>query len=467
MELTALKASGAFIIGLSDRGEKVTAAGCRISTQEGTALQIWQESQDAERNRRLIDKVLRSGHDSVAEHTHFNLAFQNVSAAAEQFVIEFRLASFTVKSRRYVDFSGAGFYVPQNADAGYRAHMQRLFALYSKLCAAGVPKEDARFVLPCCLFSNFFCSLNAREFLHLLREMLLGRGRGFPEIYDLGLSLKEQAEALTPGLMTGFGKRAKEKQNDVPDLGFVRLPKHGGGAESSVELLAFTPEPEKCVARAALIADANADGADIERALEDRGTVDKIIEAVMRCSQPRALEAANFTLRFNRVSLPCVTHFTRHRLQGLSVPSLTKTDRGRYIIPETVSGRPELLAEYKAAFAENAAEYARLKALGYGENDLVYYLLCGSALDLVTTMNARELLLFMKLRTCSRAQWEIRAFAAEALRLLRRSAPGLFRFYGPSCFVTGRCPEGKLSCGRAAEMKKLFKMRPETNQERE
>ena len=48
------------------------------------------------------------GHKSAA----FNLAFQNVSAYAEQFMLEFRLASFTVKSRRYVDFSNMGFVVP-------------------------------------------------------------------------------------------------------------------------------------------------------------------------------------------------------------------------------------------------------------------------------------------------------------------------------------------------------------------
>ena len=35
------------------------------------------------------------------------MAFENVSVFCEQFIIEFRLASFTVKSRRYVDFADA------------------------------------------------------------------------------------------------------------------------------------------------------------------------------------------------------------------------------------------------------------------------------------------------------------------------------------------------------------------------
>ena len=41
-----LNKSGAFIIGLSDCGEKITSAGGRVSTQEGTVLGIWQKSQE-------------------------------------------------------------------------------------------------------------------------------------------------------------------------------------------------------------------------------------------------------------------------------------------------------------------------------------------------------------------------------------------------------------------------------------
>ncbi len=38
---------GVYILGLSDCGEKMCAAGGRISTQSGNALGIWEKSQDA------------------------------------------------------------------------------------------------------------------------------------------------------------------------------------------------------------------------------------------------------------------------------------------------------------------------------------------------------------------------------------------------------------------------------------
>ena len=127
--------SGAYIIGFTDCGESVCAASGRISTKQGTAREVFERSHDAEKNSKLISKVIRAGHTSTIEHMLFNLAFENVSVVVEQFMIEFRLASFTVKSRRYVDFSSSGYYVPQleseELKAKYTSHMDSLFSLYS------------------------------------------------------------------------------------------------------------------------------------------------------------------------------------------------------------------------------------------------------------------------------------------------------------------------------------------------
>ena len=101
--------------------------------------------------------------------------------------------------------------------------------------------------------------------------------------------------------------------------------------------------------------------------------------------------------------------------------------------------------------------YTDLKAEGYDDNVLIYCVLSGNTLDIVTTMNAREMLLFFKLRSCTRAQWEIQEFANDFLKKLRRISPDLFSLYGPSCYTTGVCPEGKLTCGRAKEIKEKFK----------
>jgi thymidylate synthase (FAD) len=65
--------------------------------------------------------------------------------------------------------------------------------------------------------------------------------------------------------------------------------------------------------------------------------------------------------------------------------------------------------------------------------------------NLVMTMNARELLHFFSLRTCNRAQWEIRKLADEMLKICKKVAPIIFDNAGPGC-VIGKCPEKK-PCG--------------------
>ncbi len=447
---------GVYILGQSDCGEKMCAAAGRISTQPGNALGIWEKSQDCEKNANLIDKVTRSGHNSTVEHIMFNLAFNDVSVIVEQFMIEFRLASFTVKSRRYVDFYDAGFYVPEfksdESKKKYISHISSLFESYKALTDGGVPKEDARFVLPYCFLSNFFCSLNGREMLHVLRAMLHGRGSKSPEIKRLGVQLFEQVQKIAPGILAGFEQRRQTK-NDELDLSFITPAKRE--ENELVEFIGGSKNAAQTVAAAAML-EANVYSADsINEAVQSKETREKIIAAVLNCSRPRALESVQFTFALNRVSLSTLTHFARHRIHSIQVPSLETVDRADYVLPETVKASPEMLAVYTAAFEGTLALYEEMQAAGESEA-LPYLTLSGNTISIVSTMNARELLLFMKLRSCTRAQWEIQIYANKMLEILRREEPELFCKYGPSCYADGVCPEGRLSCGRAAEIKAKY-----------
>ena len=82
------------ILNINENAAAILSSGGRISTMDGTAEEIYRRALDAgtEKNERLIEKVLSSGHSSVLEHASVNLAFENVSVLAEQFLIEFRLA---------------------------------------------------------------------------------------------------------------------------------------------------------------------------------------------------------------------------------------------------------------------------------------------------------------------------------------------------------------------------------------
>lgn len=414
---------------------RVAAASARISTQQGTALEIMDRSLGDEKDLKLLNKVLSSGHKSIIEHQTFSIAFNDVSVLAEQFIIEARLASYTVKSRRYVDFSGAGYVVPEglsDAQKGvYDAAMGARFEDYQKLLAL-VPKEDARFVLPYCLRSNFFMTVNARELIALIIAMLVGRGKGYPEIEALGAQLKEQFDALYPGVIDAELTRAR--------------------ACAPSPLSTEISDPREAMGDAELLSAPEDALALLNAALDFSGRYpENAVRSLLLDARPRELEMLHYVFRVKHISLACLTHFARHRIQSSVIPPvLTALAGGRYVVPQTVREHPEALAIYRHAF-EDQAQAAKRAVDGHIQpENLSYFSMSGHQLDILLAMNARELMHFMKLRTCARAQWEIQGVAGRMLEELAKRTPEIFGLYGPSCRF-GPCPEGRMSCGNPRE----------------
>ena len=448
--------ASAKIIASSSAGDTVAASAARISTTQGSALEIYRKSCEKENNGSLIEKVVGSGHTSTLEHQFFTVAFDNVSVCTEEFVIEFRLGSYTVKSRRYVDFTDAGFCIPPMPEAllpDYQAHMQSLFDAYAKLLALDIPKEDARYLLPYCFRSNFYCTMNARELLYMITVMCAGRGKYYPELKMLGESLKSQIRACFPNLPELFEKRYHSDETVdfaryQPAVPQVTIPAPAVAA-AETELRFAVPQ-------------------DAHRAAEDAQTLNGMAvsgsagkyeySGLVRAERPRELELIHAQFMIRRLSLAAITHLVRHRIQTVLVPQVTQAAAvlPTYVLPESVRANAEACKLYQDAFAENTAVLNRMLSAGLPAEAVQYFALAGNQLDVLCDMNGRELLHFMKLRTCNRAQWEIRACAVGLLRQLRAVNPEIFGCFGPSCFVTGKCPEGRLSCGKMKEMQERF-----------
>lgn len=436
--------SGVIILSETKNGERIVSCGGRISTKPGSAIELYRNATDKDKNLKLISKVLSSGHKTVLEHHHFNLGFNNVSIFVEQFLIEFRLASFTIKSGRYVNFSNAGFNLPNAFTTEQKklikSHYQKMFKAYDKFVENGIPVEDARFILPYGLKTNIYMSLNARELVHVICTMIYGRGKNYEEIYNLGLQLKGLLEQRYPNVVetsknlyaTPDSEVLKVEPKPVKNISYVyqsvELLSHPNNASKTLDEFAHATGYEKF---------------DFKTALKD----DK---------QAKLLEHFNYTFKVNNFALIILKHLTRHRMQALATPPLVKfVDADKFIIPKTIEAKPELVKDFKACIQENRDLYNKL--LGNVDPYLLIYLTPhGSAMDLVTTMNARELLHLFNLRTCSRAQWVIRDLAIEMLRQLKRVDKPMFACFGASCYTHGVCPEGKMCCGKQLEMKKLF-----------
>ncbi len=237
-----------------------------------------------------------------------------------------------------------------------------------------------------------------------------------------------------------------------------------------VELIRYTDNPEETVAMAAKLCYSSADLAELIAGIEKKDQ-SKFIDRLVDMGHLSPIEHISFTFAIEGVSRSLLAQITRHRIASFSVqsqryveanPKDQKGDTFNYIIPPSIKALgSEFVEKYDSQMSTIQSWYDEWVEVlgGGGENvyqDARFVLPNAAETKMMVTMNGRELLHFFNLRCCNRAQWEIRELATHMLRLVRGVAPNIFKNAGPSC-VSGRCPEGKMTCGKIEEVRKKFR----------
>lgn len=247
-----------------------------------------------------------------------------------------------------------------------------------------------------------------------------------------------------------------------------------------VELLAYTHDAEKVVAAAAKLCYSSSGINDVLDGLTPEKT-EKFIDMLMNLGHQSPVEHVCFTFGIEGVSRALLAQITRHRIASYSVKSQRYVTEGQfeYIVPPEIAKDEAAKAKFiesmelaqknyneladilkkryyadflKEGIAEKQANtMAEKKAI----EDARFVLPNACETKMIVTMNVRSLYNFFNHRCCNRAQWEIRALADEMLKLVKEKAPNLFKYAGPSC-LKGGCPEGKMTCGKAMDMRKKY-----------
>lgn len=201
-----------------------------------------------------------------------------------------------------------------------------------------------------------------------------------------------------------------------------------------VELIRYTPEADElCGELAAMCYDGTNPARSLKRAMDG--------------GHHSVAEHACFTFRVEGASRVLLAQITRHRIASFSVQS--QRYRGvnpEFVIPESIvdAGYEEAYKLICRAAYDLFEEMCKAKVPA---EDARFVIPQGVECRFGVTMNVRELLHFVSLRCCRRAQWEIRELAWEMLKACRQAAPELFKYAGPPCLY-GTCDEGCMSCGR-------------------
>lgn len=249
----------------------------------------------------------------------------------------------------------------------------------------------------------------------------------------------------------------------------------------NVKLLRYTKDGEKLIASAAKLCYSSVGVSEIEEGLDD-DSVESFLSLLIRLNHESPIEHVSFTFGVDGVSRTLSHQLVRHRIASYSQQSqrYVKLEQFEYIVPPAIEKNEKTRDIFYKAMEEDQKHYNEIVDILFTEyyneykntnedeksikskaekkaiEDARYIFPNACETKMVFTMNARSLLNFFSLRTCNRAQWEIREMAILMLKEVKAVYPTLFKNAGPNCLV-GPCTEGKMTCGKIDEVREKFK----------
>ena len=190
--------------------EPLIAAAARTCYSSATTEEIYETmSADPKKNQEFIQRLLDMGHESPLEHVSFTFGIDGVSRSLTHQLVRHRVASYSQQSQRYVNGTKFDFVTPPsirnnvNLQLAYSKMLMQSMEAYEALVANGIPKEDARYLLPNATTSNIVVTMNVRELLHFFSVRCCTRAQW--EIRSLAWKMLSVCKEICPTLFDGCG----------------------------------------------------------------------------------------------------------------------------------------------------------------------------------------------------------------------------------------------------------------------
>lgn len=198
--------------------EALVATGAKLC-YSGADMQELKQGIAANDQSNFIKKLLDIGHLSTIEHVSFTFGIEGVSRSLLAQITRHRIASFSVKSQRYVSESkkeaSFNYIIPPKIEALgekyvdiYHKQMETMQQWYNywneKLGGGGErANEDARFVLPNGAETKMLVTMNARELYHFFQLRCCNRAQW--EIRRLAEEMILLVKEVAPNLFSYAG----------------------------------------------------------------------------------------------------------------------------------------------------------------------------------------------------------------------------------------------------------------------
>ena len=156
--------------------------------------------------RVLSDKGVPFDPEAILDHVVYMFEIEDCSRVTTHQLVRHRTASYDQESQRFSAATKEGFVTPPSVQsneaalAAFDDALKSVYAAYEKMTGAGVPKEDARYILPSAIKTKLVMTLSARSLMHMVWQRTALQAQW--EIRELAEVLHSLAQEATPELWT-------------------------------------------------------------------------------------------------------------------------------------------------------------------------------------------------------------------------------------------------------------------------
>ena len=173
----------------------------------------------------------------------------------------------------------------------------------------------------------------------------------------------------------------------------------------------------------------------------------KLIKKILAARHFSILEHAVLSIYITGVSRNFTHQLVRHRHMSFAQQSFHYTIAENAALPLLKESTPLQLSIMKKAYINAFKMYEILMAEGMTRDEARHVLPSGITTKIICTANLREWVHFASIRSCEVNCLEIKTVAYKVQDILANAFPWLTSYVGPTCWVEGKCYEGKKSCG--------------------
>ncbi len=183
---------------------------CEALVARAASLCYSKEDKEPEKEKikPFIEKLLKMGHISPFEHISFTFRISGVSRVLSHQLVRHRLASYSQQSQRYVFLDSADYVIPESIkekglSKEFSKKIKECLCFYHLLVDKGIPKEDARYILPHSFTTRLIMTMNARELMHFFRLRCCNRAQW--EIRDMADRMLLLVKNVAPNIFGHSG----------------------------------------------------------------------------------------------------------------------------------------------------------------------------------------------------------------------------------------------------------------------